>query len=198
MRRRSHPRIPDRLATPRLILRPLDRTDRADYARMFADRRMWTFVFPTYWQQGARRQTRSWRRAIRSGRAYHFVIRTRDENEFVGEIALHHIDWDARHAEIGYHILRSQWGKGFATESSARLCRWAFRDLRLHRLEAETTEGNHASEAVLRKLGFRLEGRRPERNPTGKTWRASHEFGLLKQHYRRRSNQRGYLYLKRR
>ena len=189
MRRRGHPKIPDQLATGRLILRPLRETDKGPYARMFADRRMWTFIAPTYWQAGPRNRIQAWRRAIRSGRAYHFVIRTRAENKFVGEIALHHLDWDDRHSEIGYHIVRSQWGKGFATESADRLCQWAFQTLRLRRLEGETTEGNRASDAVLKKLGFHLEGRRPGRNRIGKGWRTSLEHGLLKSNYRRRPKQ---------
>ena len=185
MPRRGHPKIPDQLKTKRLILRPQNRTDKGPYARMFADRRMWTFE-PSYWQAGPRKRIKGWRGAIRSGKAYHFVVRTRDQNEFVGEIALHHLDWDNRHGEIGYHIVRSHWGKGIATESSDRLCRWAFQTLRMHRLEAETTEGNHASEAVLKKLGFRLEGRRPDRHKIGKRWPASIEYGLLRSNYRKR------------
>ncbi len=186
MRRRSHPDVPDHLATARLILRPLNRTDASAYARMFADQQLWTFIPPAYWREGARSRARSWRRLSRSGEAYHFVIRTREENDFVGEIALHHLDWDWPCAELSYRIVRSQSGKGFATESANRLCHWAFQTLRLHRLEATTTEGNHASEAVLRKLGFRLEGSRLERDRIGKTWVAAHEYGLLKPYFRRR------------
>ncbi len=190
MRRRRHPDVPDYLATSRLILRPLNRMDASPYAQMFADRRLWTFIQPVYWRPGARSRARSWRRLSRSGEAYHFVIRTREEDDFVGEIALHHIDWDWPCAELSYRIVRSQSGKGFATESADRLCSWAFQTLRLHRLEAMVTEGNHASEAVLRKLGFRLEGTRPERDRIGKKWVALHEFGLLKPYYRRRDTLR--------
>ncbi len=182
MRKRSHPDAPDQLVTSRLILRPFDRTDAKPHARMFADRRMWTFE-PAYWKGGPRGSIRAWRRSMRSKKAYHFVIRMRDKSKFVGEIALHHLDWDNRHGEIGFHIVSSQWGKGIATESAYRLCDWAFRDLRLHRLEAETTEGNLASDAVLKKLGFSLEGRRPKRNQIGKKWCAAHQYGLLKSHF---------------
>lgn len=185
MHRRAHPDVPERLATRRLVLRPLKRTDEKPYSQMFADRRLWTFIQPYYWQAGARSRARSWRRLNRSGEAYHFVIRTREENDFVGEIALHHIDWDWPCAELSYRIVRLQWGKGFATEAADRLCRWGFQTLRLHRVEAMVTEGNHASEAVLKKLSFRLEGIRPERDRVGKRWVALHEFGLLKPNYRR-------------
>lgn len=187
--RRGRPGVPDSLASPRLILRPLNRTDARDYNRMFADRRLWTFVPPAYWQAGPRTRARSWRRLNRSRDAYHFVIRTREENYFVGEIALHHLDWDWPCAELSYRIVHSEWGKGFATEAADRLCRWAFQTLRLHRLEATTTEGNHASEAVLTKLGFRLEGTRIERDRIGKKWVACHEYGLLKPYYQSRDAQ---------
>ena len=122
MRRSSHPDVPDHLVTQRLILRPLTRVDASPYAQMFTDRRIWTFIPPAYWQAGAQSRIRSWRRLCRSGEAYHFVIRTREENDFVGEIALHHIDWDWPCAELSYRIVRSQWGKGFATEAADRLC----------------------------------------------------------------------------
>ncbi len=185
MRHRTHPDVPDRLTTGRLIMRPPNRIDAGPYAQMFADRQLWAFIPPAYWQAGARSRARSWRRLSRSGEAYHFVIRTREENGFVGEIALHHLDWDWPCAELSYRIVRSQSGKGFATEAADRLCHWAFQTLKLHRLEATTTEGNHASESVLKKLGFRLEGSRLERDRIGKTWVAAHEFGLLKQYYRK-------------
>ena len=169
MSRPSHPRAPDHLLTRRLFLRPLNRTDVGPYGRMFADRRVWTFIPPPYWKAGAQSRARSWRRLSRNGEAFHFVIRTRDKNDFVGEIALHHVDWERRLAE---------------------LCHYAFQTLKLRRLEAITIDGNHASEAVLTKLGFRLEGSLRERDLVGKTWLAAHEFGLLRPEYRRRNSQR--------
>ena len=189
MPRHGQPDPPERLETGRLILRPLDRTDTHPYARMLADRRVWTFIPPVYWRAGPRNRIRTWRSRIRAGQAYHFVIRTRDDNKFVGEIALHHLDWENKNGEIGYHLVRQHWGKGFATESAQRICDWAFRELRLHRLEAETTEGNRASDGVLKKLGFHLEGRRPEQVWIGGKWRASLEYGLLKAHFRGRLDQ---------
>jgi len=59
---------------------------------MIADRRMWTFLTPAYWRRGTRYRIRRWRQLIRSQEAYHFIIRTRDENKFVGEIALHSVN----------------------------------------------------------------------------------------------------------
>ena len=186
MARQRHPSIPDKgIVTSRLILRPLDRGDARAYGRMIADRRMWTFLTPAYWRRGPRYRIRRWRQLIRSQEAYHFIIRTRDENEFVGEIALHSVNWPNRHAELGYHIVRSQWGKGYATESSERLCRWAFGTAGLRRLEAETAQGNTSSENVLRKLGFRREGHRLERSRIGTRWVSANEYGLLKRQFQR-------------
>src|SRR5712692_6858813 len=87
MSRQRHPLIPDQIVTSRLILRPLDRGDARAYGRMIGDRRMWTFLTPAYWRRGTRYRIRRWGQLIRSQEAYHFIIRTRDENEFVGEVA---------------------------------------------------------------------------------------------------------------
>jgi RimJ/RimL family protein N-acetyltransferase len=127
-----------------------------------------------------------WRKRNQAKEAYHFIIRTRRDDAFVGEIAIHSISWGSRHGELGYHIVRSQWGHGYATEASAVLVRWAFDRAGFHRLDAEASEGNAGSIRVLRKLGFRREGRRPERSRLATRWAAELEYGLLRSDFRRR------------
>ena len=70
------------------------------------------------------------------------------------------------------------------------LVRWSFERAKLHRLNAEASEGNAASVRVLRKLGFRREGRRPERTRLGTRWVAELEYGLLGADFRRRGRGR--------
>ena len=61
-------------------------------------------------------------------------------------------------AEIGYGVVRSQWGKGVASAAVAQLLDIvAGRSLDLY---AETTVQNGASQAVLRKSGFEHVGER--------------------------------------
>jgi ribosomal-protein-alanine N-acetyltransferase len=94
-------------------------------------------------------------------------------------------DWDRvhRHIDLGYHILPEYWGRGYATEASHAIIGWCFDALDLHRIQADCTEGNIASERVMLKCGFRYEG----------LWREScwehgrfvniKQFGLLRSEY---------------
>jgi RimJ/RimL family protein N-acetyltransferase len=60
--------------------------------------------------------------------------------------------------EVGYHVRRELWGRGFATEAAAA-CRDYARDyLRLRRLIAIIHPDNAASRAVARKIGMSSEG----------------------------------------
>ncbi|MBZ0302382.1 MAG: GNAT family N-acetyltransferase [Anaerolineae bacterium] len=88
-----------------------------------------------------------------------------------------------RRVDIGYHIVPSQWGQGYATEATRAMLRWCFENLDLHRIQADCTAGHDASERVLLKCGFTVEG----------VWREScweHErfvdikqFGLLRREF---------------
>lgn len=184
------PVMPRRLLTDRLVLRPLRAEDAAPYVRMFRDRKMWSLVPTGVWRKGGRKSMDAWRKRNRAKQAFHFIIRTRRTNAFVGEIAIHSISWGSRHGELGYNIARSQWGHGYATEASAAVVRWCFDRAGFHRLDAETSEGNTASARVLRKLGFRREGRRPERSRLERRWVAELEYGLLVSDYQRLGRRR--------
>lgn len=58
--------------------------------------------------------------------------------------------------ELGYRLLRSAWGKGYATEGSRALIRKAFTELGARRVYAETMAVNRGSWRVMEKVGMRL------------------------------------------
>jgi ribosomal-protein-alanine N-acetyltransferase len=88
-----------------------------------------------------------------------------------------------RRVDIGYHITPAYWGRGYATEAAHAVIAWCFEYLDVHRVQADCTEGNSASERVLLKCGFTFEG----------LWREScwehgrfvniKQFGLLRREY---------------
>ena len=59
-----------------------------------------------------------------------------------------------RSANLGYAVAREVNGRGITTHAVGEVCRWAFTEAGLHRLEAGTLLDNHASQRVLAKNGF--------------------------------------------
>ena len=59
-----------------------------------------------------------------------------------------------RNPEIGYGILETFRGRGYASEAVRLALQWAFRRPEVNAVEAETDPGNTASQRVLEKCGF--------------------------------------------
>jgi len=77
----------------------------------------------------------------------------RDSGAFVGWFSLKYIP-DTVEVEVGYRLLRSAWGKGFATEGARELVRYGFDSVGLHRIIGITHPDNLASQRVLMKVGL--------------------------------------------
>jgi RimJ/RimL family protein N-acetyltransferase len=59
------------------------------------------------------------------------------------------------HAEIGWRLVRSAWGQGYATEAAASALLDAFARIGLGEVLAYTSHDNVRSQAVMRRLGLR-------------------------------------------
>ena len=66
-------------------------------------------------------------------------------------------------AEIGYILGSEHWRQGLGGEAQRLAIDFAFGELDLHRLEADTHPRNVASIRSLERLGFRIEGLQRER-----------------------------------
>jgi RimJ/RimL family protein N-acetyltransferase len=79
----------------------------------------------------------------------------RSTGEFVGWFEFYPPDGHGpEEAELGYRLLRSAWGKGYATEGSRALIRRGFTELGVRRVVAETMAVNAASRRVMEKAGL--------------------------------------------
>jgi len=61
-------------------------------------------------------------------------------------------------AEVGYWTAPEVRRRGLTSTALRRVCRWAFDDLGVARLELQTAAGNLGSEGVARRAGFTREG----------------------------------------
>lgn len=79
--------------------------------------------------------------------------------ELLGSVSLHQIDREQGDAEIGYWTMPSARGRGVATGAVTALCRWAFLQLPIDRIELAHAVENPASARVAERAGFTQEGR---------------------------------------
>jgi RimJ/RimL family protein N-acetyltransferase len=76
---------------------------------------------------------------------------------FVGFVGLLRVGFEAHFApavEIGWRLVASAWGKGFASEAAREACRIGFEELRLPQLVSFTVPANTRSRAVMERLGM--------------------------------------------
>ena len=79
--------------------------------------------------------------------------------ELAGVVGLHRIQWANRFTSIGYWLGKGFQHRGIMTRSCAAVIRTCFADLGLHRVEIRCAVENAKSMAVIKRLGFREEGR---------------------------------------
>ena len=87
-----------------------------------------------------------------------FVVQRHDDASLLGVISLRHLDPEHGCGELSYWLATSAHGHGYATEAAGAVVQHAFVDRHLNRVEAYQMVRNTASQRVLSRLGFRLEG----------------------------------------
>lgn len=82
----------------------------------------------------------------------------RKSNKFVGLIGFKAIDKANRKTEIGYWLSEEYQGLGIMTRAVERLCRYAFEELEINRVQIKCAVGNISSSNIPKRLGFHFEG----------------------------------------
>jgi ribosomal-protein-alanine N-acetyltransferase len=89
-------------------------------------------------------------------------------------------------AYLGYGLGAGFTGQGFMTEAIRLVLRFAFRDLKLHRVEANVQPGNDPSINVLRRTGFQQEGFSKKYLKVGGKWRDHERWAITREDWGRR------------
>jgi RimJ/RimL family protein N-acetyltransferase len=84
------------------------------------------------------------------------------EQGLIGSCGVRITAADHSEASFGCELAREHQGKGYALEAGRALIAFAFAELGLHRIHAETLAENQAALSLARKLGMRVEGRHKE------------------------------------
>jgi ribosomal-protein-alanine N-acetyltransferase len=83
-------------------------------------------------------------------------------------------------ATVGYNAFSPTVGKGYMTEGLNLIFRYAFYDLRLHRLEADIQPGNGPSLSFAHKIGFAREGYSPGFALINGSWKDHERWAINK------------------
>ncbi len=153
----------------RLTIRLADADDAADliaYDRRNAahlapwePRRNPALAYDLEWRRGALAQRRA---DAEADRGHAFLARMRDgarTGEIVASVTLSNVVRGAFQAcHLGYSVDAAHEGRGIAFEAVGAVVRFAFAELRLHRVMANYQPVNERSGKLLRRLGFTVEG----------------------------------------
>jgi RimJ/RimL family protein N-acetyltransferase len=152
--------FPGEVVTARLVgRRPAD-GDLEDYVRFWTDPRVPEAVWPAALRTRADAED-----VLREGIAHWerwgfgpWTVLERGRRAVVGRVGLAHTGATGRpEVEVVWFFDAAVWGRGYATEMAREAVRAAFGPLGLTSVVSSTTPPNAASQAVMRKLGFRYE-----------------------------------------
>ena len=173
------------LTTERLRMRQLTHDDAGSVMTIFSDPEVLRFLNdpPVDTSEKALKMIDWLNGFYEKHEAVQWAFTLRGSDVMIGTCGFYAWERSDRRVDAGFHVMPVHWGHGYATEATHAMLRWCFDNLDIHRIQADCTDGNIASERVLLKCGFRVEG----------IWREScweHErfvnikqFGLLKREY---------------
>lgn len=127
-----------------------------------------------------RRRLGVYAREMELGHAWPFFILDPTGRTLLGAITLSNVRRGvADTGTLGYWIGQPYAGKGLATAAVRAVAGFAFRSVRLHRLEASCLPTNLASRRVLERVGFRKEGEARAYLKINGAWADHILFGLV-------------------
>jgi RimJ/RimL family protein N-acetyltransferase len=116
----------------------------------------------------------------RQGLIYHFGVFEKKTGRMMGFVLLALVlRFNVQSARISYAIFNNYWKHGYGREAVQAAIDFAFRNLKIHRLEAEVLPHNHASVALVRGLGFQFEGVRRGAVYFQRRWHDHSVYALL-------------------
>jgi ribosomal-protein-alanine N-acetyltransferase len=125
----------------------------------------------------------SYRRLLERNHAddfYALLLRRNDDDAIAGLFELSGIARGFfQSAYLGYWAGAPFAGQGYMSEGMQHVLRFAFSELKLHRVEANIQPGNERSLALARDAGFRREGFSPRYLKIGGRWRDHERWAIL-------------------
>jgi ribosomal-protein-alanine N-acetyltransferase len=116
-----------------------------------------------------------------------FLVVRNDDDALAGVVNFSEIIRGLFHsAYVGYYAFAPLAGDGYMAEGFALALDYAFRKLKLHRVEANVQPGNRRSLALVERLGFEREGYSRRYVKIGGRWRDHVRFAMLTEDWTKR------------
>lgn len=171
------------LVGPKVYLRPLDRADAPALVPWFNDPEVLRTV--SRHRPMSLQEEESWLEGVH-GNEHGLIlgIVTRAADQLIGVTGLHQMDFKNRTTAFGITIgEKEQWGKGYGTEATGLVIRYAFDTLNLNRVWLYVYEFNERGIRAYEKVGFRREGvLRQDCYREGKYWNTL-VMGILREEW---------------
>ncbi len=114
------------------------------------------FLTEQYWHEQVDGRRREYEEG---GGARLFIFRLDRPRRAIGNLSLTHIvRGPLQSCTLGYSLAAEEQGRGYMVEAVRAAVRYAFEELRLHRVAASYMPHNRRSGRVLQQAGFRVEG----------------------------------------
>ena len=118
----------------------------------------WTVVPSPYGESEARQWLRASTTGLAAGTDLAALVVDAEDDRLLGAVAVHAIHPESGRASAGYWLAAGARGRGVATRALSLLCRYAFDELDVKRIELWIDPENAASLAVAERAGFSREG----------------------------------------
>ncbi|OXM15748.1 GNAT family N-acetyltransferase [Paenibacillus herberti] len=153
------------MSEPRVFVRFPEEGDAAQLIAMYRSNREFFEQFSPrsaeefYTEERQLERIRNSKIDMAEDRRYSFVICQKENERIIGSIDLSFVARGAlQSCMIGYNLDQAHNGKGYMTEAVQQVVRYAFDELKFHRITGEASPHNAGSIRVLEKAGFHKEG----------------------------------------
>ena len=145
------------MKTARLRIRSLRESDCSSFLKVMNsnDQFLYPWVRPVKTKDEFLKYYQTFNRISAEG----FLLEHLENNEIVGLVSLGGILRGAlQSGQLGFYLSETYSKKGFMSEALKGIIPYIFKNLRLHRIEANVQPNNRASKALIKKMGFVNEG----------------------------------------
>ena len=177
-----------KLITKRLIIREIRNKDKKDLLKNINDldvsRNLLVVPYPyknkdaEWWINKCEKEAKE-----KPRKNYNLIIELKSKKVLIGGVGLVKVDRFQGTAEVGYWLGKNYWRKGFMSETLKAILNFAFKKLKLRRMNLDTFRENKASSNLAKKNGFKFEGvkRKSVRSKADGKIHDDKIYGLLKE-----------------